>query len=66
MLILDNITNLCEITKMKPTDREQEGETMAFLFSLWITIFFLLNSSHAEILKVLTWFYSLASGTYCH
>lgn len=63
MLILENITNLCE---MKPIDREQEGETMAFLFSLWITIFFLLNSSHAEILKVLTWFYSLASGTYCH
>lgn len=28
--------------------------------------FFLLNSSHAEILKVPTWFYSFASGTYCH
>lgn len=66
MLILDDITNLCELSDMKPIDREQEEKTMAFFFSLWISTFFLLNFSHAEILKVFTWFYSLASGTYCH
>lgn len=40
MLILDDITNLCELSDMKPIDRELEEKTMAFFFSLWISTFF--------------------------
>lgn len=45
------------------------GENNGFLFFFIMDsdfFLFLLNSSHAEILKVPTWFYSFASGTYCH